>query len=184
MELLNVLFDLIQSICCLLRNLKWNVQRIWESIDNRAAGCVWFSCCCSCFLQKFADDHVFHRSGSGAVGSWAHIWEAVACLWRQGQLLHELIHSTLHTSVWLVLWLRERCMLFFYSLGVQWQQRAAVCETKSSGTHHHRLRCKYYHITASLLMPLHQDRCRNINKNNVMYSTQARLCGSWSTTEV
>lgn len=175
MEHWKVCVALILSFCWLLRifKIKW-------AGDLRDNG--WLSEMCFTelfgwlfFLWKVADCHHFHRSGSGAVGAWAHIRETLACLWWQGQWLYNLIYRTLYSYVFLAqFWIWEQLSMLL-SLGMQWEQRAALCEPQSSCSHHHRLCCKYSHITASLLTFSHTNQCMNRQQHqqkqcNVLYT--------------
>lgn len=98
MELLKVWVALILSFCWLLRNLKikWaedlrGIQITQQNMFNWAVCAVMFSVE-GCWLSS----NVFHRSGFGVVGAWAYVWEALACVQWQGQLLHYQFTTFLH----------------------------------------------------------------------------------------
>lgn len=121
---LKVLVALMLSFCWLLRNFK--IKWAEDLRDND-----WLSKMCFIelfgqlfFLWKVTDCHHFHRSGSGAVGAWAHIREALARLWWQGQWLYNLIYSNLllqQTSFWLSFELENNFACFFcrYTMGAR-----------------------------------------------------------------
>lgn len=153
MELLKVWVALMLSFSWLLRNLKieWaedlrGIQITQQNMFNWAVCAVMFSVE-GCWLSS----DVFHRSGFGVVGAWAHVWEALACVRWQGQLLHYQFTMFLHRVCTKCFIVSERGYFFvFFSSGVQREQGAALCEPQSSRTHYHRLRCKCFHITANI----------------------------------
>lgn len=115
MELLKVLVALMLSFCWSPRNLKikWaedlrGIQITQQNVFNWAVCAVVFSVE-GCWLSS----DVFHRSGFGVVGAWAHVWEALACVRWQGQLLHYQLTTFLHRICTKCFTVSERDFLCF-----------------------------------------------------------------------
>lgn len=115
---------------------------------------------------------------------WAHE-HTYERLWPvYGDKVSTCIQNSSHASYIASVLDRGRTLVLFSSLGVQWEQRAALCEPKGSSTHHNGLCCKYFHITALPLTFSHTNQCKHLTATNIttMFCSQSFLCSSWSAT--